>query len=99
MPVGDARLKEHKAPVVEHPPARNQAQPAPAARLELSQLSAPMLMRLQRLAGNGAVANLLQRPGPASLQRVTVGFEGAEADSWNKDSQTVNAKGQKAAAG
>src|SRR2546422_9274581 len=96
MPVGDARLKEHKAPVVEHRAAHNQAQPAPVAQLELTQLTAPMLLRLQRLAGNGAGANLLQRPGPWSLQRGRPGWPGAEAASWNKGQQGRTRGGQQA---
>ncbi len=58
-----------------------------------------MLLRLQRLAGNRAVSQLLEPRLPASVQRATLGWEGAEEDSWNKGEQTVTAEGTKAKPG
>ena len=62
-------------------------------------LTAPMLLRLQRLAGNDAVGQLLTHARPAVVQRVTLGWKDADQDSWNAGEVTVNAKGGRAAAG
>jgi D-alanyl-D-alanine carboxypeptidase len=69
-------------------------------------LTESMVMTLQRLAGNSAVATLLQGRGRSSpgqqgrrVQRATLGWSGAESDSWNKGEISVTAEGKKAAAG
>ena len=58
-----------------------------------------MLLRLQRLAGNAAVGQLLAHASSAVVQRVTLGWKDADQDSWNAGEVTVNAKGGRAAAG
>src|ERR1700730_544650 len=111
MPSADARLKARRAGTIERQPVRRQperssagqqfsASPSLLATLpSREQLTAPMLPRLQRLAGNRAVGQLLERTRPITAQRVTLGWQGAEADSWNKGETTVTAEGHKAAPG
>jgi D-alanyl-D-alanine dipeptidase len=110
MPSADARLKHRRtyadarAQVGSQPkqPAADQHRTTdsnlPVEMPAAAQLTAPLLLRLQRLAGNRAVGDLLSRASPA-VQRVTLGWKEADADSWNAGAATVNAKGGKAAAG
>src|SRR2546423_6768934 len=108
VPAAHARIKEPVAPGGVRAVARNQQRELPAHQRDASALSqapsaqpltGPMLLRLQRLAGNRAVAQLLQPHLPATIQRATLGWEGAEEDSWNKGEQTVTAEGTKAKPG
>jgi hypothetical protein len=62
------------------------------------QLTASMVLSLQRLAGNDAVTHLLGTRR-ASLQRANVGWSGAQEDSWNKGAVTVTAEGKRAKPG
>jgi D-alanyl-D-alanine carboxypeptidase-like protein len=110
MPGIDARLKRQRPRLVERPAHRGQSKQAPSpARSVLNpawapgastteELSASQLLWLQRTAGNRAVESLLGRP-IKPVQRVSVGWEGAEGDSWNAGAKTVNAEGKEAAAG
>ena len=91
MPLAHARLKDGAAQsagrgLAFQPPSRD--------RLPMS-----MLLQLQRLAGNRAVADLIGTPPRASVQRVTLGWQGADDDSWNKGAETITAEGKKGAPG
>src|SRR5438093_10130825 len=107
MPLADARLNHRRAYAAARTEVRSQPQRAardqqratdpnlPSMAPAPEQLTAPMLLRLQRLAGNQAVGDLLNRASPAAVQRVTVGWNDADKDSWNAGEVTVNAKGGK----
>ena len=91
MPLAHARLKDGAAQsagrgLAFQPPSRDR-------------LPTSMLLQLQRLAGNRAVADLIGTPPRASVQRVTLGWQGADDDSWNKGAETITAEGKKGAPG